>query len=148
DWLGREKVARIRKHLLWALETGNTTMGANVLLDAFEAQGEGGEYLARAAHRASDRGSAARALTMVAGQRNTTAAAEAVVALARIDERHAELEQRLDSADYYVRLNAALAAAYLDERALVDRLRIMQREAGPAMERLMLAAALAILGVE
>jgi hypothetical protein len=51
----------------------------------------------------------------------------------------------LDSHDYYLRLNAALAVAYLGDNNAFDRLVAMQREAATPVERVYLTAALAML---
>jgi HEAT repeat protein len=65
------------------------------------------------------------------------------VSLARLGDRHAQL--MLDSHDYYLRLNAALAVASLGDNNAFDRLVAMQREAATPVERVYLTAALAML---
>lgn len=72
-------------------------------------------------------------------------AAEALVSMARLGHRSGRLSEALDAHDDYRRLNAALAVAYVGERAEEDRLLAMLREAASPTERVYLAAALAIL---
>jgi pimeloyl-ACP methyl ester carboxylesterase len=77
---------------------------------------------------------------------NDTPASEALVSLARIGQRHARLEAMLDSPDQYYRLNAALAAAYLGDKARTWHLTEMLNEASAPIERVYLQSALAIMG--
>jgi len=147
EWLRREPVRSVRNSLLHALERSETPSGADALIDNFNASSQEGRlYLAKAAWRASDKHRALIALNAVADGEDTTAGAEAVVSLARLGNRHAQLTKLLDSHDHYSRLNAALAVAYLGDRTALDRLVAMQREVATPLERIYLGAALAMLG--
>jgi hypothetical protein len=101
--------------------------------------------LAKAAWRGSDKRYAIATLNALSNDDNN-AGSEAAVSLAKLGHRHDQLVARLDSGDYYRRLNAALALAYLSDHNNVDRLIGMQREAATPFERVYLAAALALLG--
>lgn len=147
EWLRREPVRSVRSSLLHALERSETASGADALIDHYNASSQEGQiYLARAAWRASDKNRALTALNAVADGQSSTAGAEAVVSLARLGHRYAQLTKMLDSHDPYSRLNAALAVAYLDDRKALERLVTMQREVATPLERIYLAAALAMLG--
>jgi hypothetical protein len=147
EWLRREPVKSVRNSLLHALERSETSTGADALIEYFNSSSkEGRVYLARAGWRASDRTHALAALNAVADDEDARASAEAMVSLARLGHRHVQLTQMLDSQDYYCRLNAALAVAYLGDKSTGDQLLAMQREAATPFERIYLAAALAIFG--
>jgi len=144
DWLQRESLPSVRSNLLHALERSETTEGADVLLDHFSTNGEGAAYVAKAAWRANDKNRAERALITIADTKGV-AATEALVSLARLGNRHPQLSDALNSGDHYRRLNAALAVAHLGDQAAVGRLVAMQSEASTPLERVCLAASLAIL---
>jgi hypothetical protein len=147
DWLRREPVQDIRSALLNALERCESTAGADALINHFESSGgEGAFYLARVAWRASDKNAATKALETILEGRAKVASSEAAVSLARLGHKYARLTQWLDSEDYYRRLNAALAFAYLDDKSVFEQITAMQREASSPFESIFLAAALAILG--
>ncbi len=146
EWLRREQIERVRKSLLHSLERSDTATGADVLIEHFESSGqEGRAYVAKAAWRASDKNRALAALNVIVNG-DDSAAAEALVSLARLGHRDAYLVAALDSQDDYRRLNAALAFAYLGDQSAVKQLTAMQDEAATSIERVYLAAALAILG--
>jgi hypothetical protein len=144
-WLRREPTKSIRVDLLHALERSRTAAGADALVAFFADQGEGGPYVGKAAWRSTDKAAAQKALEAIAAGTGP-AAGEALVSLARLGHGQDSATNALDSHDNYLRLNAALALAYLQERATVKRLVSMQREASVPIERVFLAAALAILG--
>jgi hypothetical protein len=146
EWLKTEQVPRIREALLDALQRSESTAGADALLDAFETAGEGTESLAKAGWRASDKGRALKALIAISDE-DSTAGAEALVSLARLGFRHAELIRFLDSEDHYRRLNAMLALGYLGDQQDLQRLTQMQAEAANATERIYVAASVALLGM-
>jgi hypothetical protein len=142
DWLKCEKLAPVRGSLLHALERTEREAGADALLEHYRSSdGEGRASVARSAWRASDKNAALAALREIA-----ETSAEAVVSLARLGDRHPRLEAMLDASDQYFRLNAALAAAYLGDKARVWHLTAMLNEASAPIERVYLSSALAILG--
>lgn len=146
EWLRREPVQKVRQSLLHVLERSETSTGANALIEHFYSSSrEGQPYLAKAACRASDKLGAVKALKEVSDVAGF-ASSEALVSLARLGHRHEQLTEMLDSHDYYRRLNAALALAYLSDKSAFKRLLAMQREASKPLERIYLAAALAMLG--
>ena len=145
EWLEREKLATVRASLLHALERTERKAGADALLEHYSAtNGEGSAYVARSAWRAGDKQKAIAALREIAGAEGRSA--EAVVSLARLEQRHPRLEAMLDSTDQYSRLNAALAVSYLGDIASVPQLTGMLNEASAPVERVYLSSALAILG--
>jgi hypothetical protein len=145
EWLKRETLAPVRESLLHALERTEREAGADALLEHYRSSnGEGRLYVASSAWRASDKNAAMAALQEIAGGGGTSV--EAVVSLARLEQRHPRLEAMLDSADQYCRLNAALAAAFLGDKARVRHLTAMLNEASAPIERVYLQSALAILG--
>lgn len=147
EWFRRESVQSVRISLLHALERSETASGADALIDHFNVSSlEGRPYLAKAGWRGSDKDRALIALNAIAEDEESTASAEAVVSLARMDHRNSRLNKMLDSHDHYSRLNAALAVAYLGDKNMSDQLIAMQREAATPLERIYLAAALAMLG--
>lgn len=146
EWLRREPVGAVRNSLLPALERSDTTAGADALIERYGSLDQHGlAYLGMAAWRASDR-ERARAVLGAIADSGGSAAASALVSLARLGHRPPRLSDRLDSHDHYERLNAALAVAYLGEKGANDRLANMRREAAAPLERICLAAALAMLG--
>ena len=146
EWLRWEPVQTVRGSLLQALERSGTARGADALIEHFNSSSQEGQfYLAKAAWRASDKNDALAVLYAVAHDEGA-AGAEAVVSLARMGQRYAELSEMLDSHDDYRRLNAGLALAYLDDKSALDQLVAMQHEAATPFERIFLAAALAMLG--
>jgi hypothetical protein len=70
-------------------------------------------------------------------------AAPALVGLARLGQRASNLVDSLEDGNSYLRGAAALAASYLDDKALLPTLRKMQRETADVLESLCLSAALA-----
>ena len=146
EWLRIEQVPRIREALLHALERSDSTEGADALLEAFESrEGEGGQSLAKAGWRASDKDRARMALTSISN-RDSISGAEALVSLARLGSRHPELAKFLDSHDHYRRLNAMLALGYLGDQTEARRLTQMLGEASGRLERIYVLAAMALLG--
>ena len=144
-WLRNEPVASVRASLLHALERSGTGNSADAVLDHFTATGEGAAAVARSAWRSSKHARAREALTQLAHGTNTVAA-EALVSLARMGARHESVLQAAESPDHYLRVNAALALAYLKDEREIDRIVAMQREAARPLERIYLAAARALLG--
>lgn len=146
EWLQREPVQSVRISLLHTLERSETVSGTDALIDHFtSSRQEGQPHIAKAAWRASDKNRALAVLNAVVKGDDPTSA-EAVVSLARLGQRHPQLPRLLDSHDDYCRLNAALAVAYIGDRALLESVLTMQREAATPLERIGLAAAAAILG--
>ncbi len=146
EWIRNEQLGKVRLDLLHALERSESPAGADVLLDHFNrTNGEGAMYLARVAWRANDRPQCVKVLTTLANS-DDTVGAEALVALARMGQRHPKLNDSLDSPDNHRRLNAALAIAYLRDKDAPFRLKAMQGEAARPIERIYVAAALALLG--
>jgi hypothetical protein len=146
EWLRREEVPTIRRSLLHALERTEREAGADALLEHFLASDEEGRAnVARSAWRATDKSEAEAALMRI-GDGGDNAAAESMVALARMGHRHPRLETSLDSGDRQFRLNAALAVAYLGDTAKLPHLSAMLRESAAPVERVFLVSALAILG--
>jgi hypothetical protein len=130
EWLRRESVPGVRNSLLHALERSETTAAADAVIEHFTSSGqEGKPYLAKSAWRTSDKNRAITALKTVVDDEDSAASAEALVSLARLDHRCSQLDQMLDSPDYYRRLNSALAVAYLGDKKALDRLIVMHREA-------------------
>jgi len=127
------------------LERAENSSSADALLKHYEENQEGEAYVARSAWRAPSKERALRALQAIAGGTGT-AAAEAMVSLARLGDRYAKLSSALDSQDPYRRLNAALAAGYLGDQAEIERLAAMLQEAASTIEKVFLSAALAMLG--
>jgi nucleoside phosphorylase len=144
-WLGREPVKAIRDSLLHALERSDTSVGAEILLEHYLRTNEGAPYVAKAAWRATDEQRAVEALNVIS-RAPGTAGREAVVSLAKLHHRAADLSARLDSPDSYCRLNAALGFAYLADRSGIERLAAMQREVASPLEKVILSAALSLLG--
>jgi hypothetical protein len=145
EWLRIEQVPRIREALLHALERSDSTAGADALLDVFESrEGEGGQSLAKAGWRASDKDRARKALTSITNH-DSIYGAEALVSLARLGTRHPELTKFLDSHDHYRRLNAMLALGYLGDPTEARRLTQMLGEASGRLERIYVLAAMALL---
>jgi hypothetical protein len=146
EWLRTEPLESVRNGLLHTLERSETTAGADVLLAHFESSSQEGQaFVARSAWRSSDKSRALKILkTIVEGA--TTAAAEAMVSMARLEHRPAQLIAALESQEPYRRLNAALAFGYLGESKEIDRLTGMLTEAATPIERVYLWAALAMLG--
>jgi hypothetical protein len=142
-WLQRERVQRTRSPLLYALELIGTPVAADALLSFFLEHGEGAGFVARTAWRATDKAAAMRSLNQIAAGGGTEGA-EAIVSLSRLGERHTSLLNLADSHQEYYRLNAALALAYLQERNEIPRLAVIQRETDSPLERIGLAAALAM----
>ena len=144
-WLRAEPVRTVRASLLHALERSGTSDGADAVLDHFTEMREGASHVARSAWRSSKHAQAREALTTLARGSDTTAA-EALVSLARMGARHDSVLQAVESPDHYLRVNAALALAYLKDARELDRIIDMQREAARPLERIYLAAARALLG--
>ncbi|UWZ84231.1 carboxypeptidase-like regulatory domain-containing protein [Occallatibacter riparius] len=145
DWLRVEQVPRIRQSLLHALERSDSTAGANALLEVFESgEGEGGQSLAKAGWRASDKDRARKALTSISDQESIYGA-EALVSLARLGTRHPDLAKSLESHDHYRRLNAMLALGYLGDPTEARRLTQMLGEAAGRLERIYVSASIALL---
>jgi hypothetical protein len=144
-WLRREPLRGVRLSLLHALERSDTPAAADALLEHFDrASDETWAYLPRVGSYATDKKRAVTALSEIADD-DDVAAAEALVALARLGHRHERLMESLDAHDPYRRLNAALGVAYLGDAGARSRLSAMQREAAAPIERVFLAAALAML---
>jgi HEAT repeat protein len=143
-WLRRELVQPIRSRLLHALERMGTAAAANVLLDYYLESNEGGAYVAKSAWRAKDKAPAVKALNRIARDGGAFGA-EALVSLGRLGEHHQGLLNTLEAGNDYSRLNAALALGYLRHTASIPRLVLMQAEASGALERIALAAALALM---
>jgi nucleoside phosphorylase len=142
-WLSREPIETVRRSLLHALARSDTTAGADALVDHFLSSREGANYVAKAAWRATDKPRAVAALNAISN--DEPASSEAVVSLAKLRYRPADLNERLDSPNSYRRLNAALGLAYLGDHGAIDRLMAMRREAADPFERVILSAALALL---
>jgi len=146
EWLRREPVDKVRISLLDALQRSATASGADALIEHYLASnGEGSSHLAKSAWRANDKNRAMTALSAIADGKDYYAA-ESMVSLARLGHRHGHLIERLESPKYYIRLNAALAVAYLDDRSKLPALIAMGREAASSYERICLATAVALLG--
>ena len=145
QWLNREPLDQVRESLLHALERTESPAGADALLEHYEDKQEGGPYLARSVWRCTHQDRALRALQAVAGGTDT-AASGAMVSMARMGSRDGEVSSALDSQDPYRRLNAALAVGYLNDKAQGSRLEAMLGEAASPLERMMVSAAMAMLG--
>lgn len=146
NWLRREPVTQVRDKLLAALGGSATQEGADLLLESLEG-GQSDSYgaAAREVWRAEDKDRARRALLGLS-EDSRSKFADALVSLARLGLPHPRLTASLDSPEQYIRLNAALAHAYLADGSVRPRLAQMQQEAAGPMENIMLAAALAMLG--
>lgn len=144
-WLNREPLDRVRESLLHAMERTESSAGADALLEHYEAKQEGAPYVARSVWRCTHQHRALRVLQALAGG-TSSAAAEALVSIARTGTRHSEFSSALDSQDPYRRLNAALAVGYLNDKAQGSRLEAMLGEAASPIERVFVSAALAMLG--
>jgi HEAT repeat protein len=142
EWLRREPNASTREHLVAALAKTGSQPAVDQCLEHFLDTGEGKSSFAEFGWRSSRSEQALEALTHLSLEKPWVAA-PALVSLARMGQRAANLVASLEDGNSYLRSAAALAAAYLDDQALLPTLRNMQRETADVLESLCLSAGLA-----
>ena len=144
-WLDREPIEAVRRQLSHALERSCTASAADELLQRWKTPTrESRPWLAKAGSYAGDRSSATDALLSIAST-SDDAGAEALVSLAKMGQRFPKLAECLVASNPYIRMNAALVRVFGDG-SIIDRLKAIYQEASAhPLERVMIAASLAIL---
>ncbi|MDO6432961.1 hypothetical protein Q4E93_20300 [Flavitalea sp. BT771] len=145
EWLARETNGQIKTNLYHALERCDSTKSADILLEEYFKGQPVDMYLVRVAWRASDKEAALQALRQIAA-RETSVGSEALVSMAKLGCTSEHTESRLMSKDFYCRLTAALSLAYLQDKKAGPTLTSLYHESAKSLERIMVKAALAILG--